>query len=124
MSSPFDRSITGYAELSEWPYQPGYPERITSISFYRAGGTVGVTIQGKNGKGIEFFFERFLGRLCYGEYETKDHAAYIKKKSSFEKEVYLYFEKARKKLSPSFFQASDIDAFDQCFKKAKRYSGI
>ena len=123
MSSPFDRSIPGYTELSKWPQQPGYPEKIISICSYRDGGTVGVMIKGENGKGIEFFFERFLGRLCYGAYETKDDAAYIKKGSKFEGEVYLYLEAAGKNLSPSFFQTSDIDTFNQCLKKAKIYSG-
>ena len=124
MSDPYDRSIPGYTELSEWPKKPGYPEQILGIWLYRDGGTVGVTTKGKNGKDIEFFFDRFLGRLCYGEYETKSDAAYIKKGSIFEKEVYSYMEEARKKLNTHVFSKSDIELFNDCFKKAKVYSGV
>lgn len=124
MNDPYDRSIPGYSELSEWPKKPGYPEQLLCICLYRDGGTVGVTIKGKNGKDIEFFFDRFLGRLCYGEHEAKSDAAYIQNGSKFEKEVYSYLETARKKLNTHMFDISDITLFNECFKKAKVYSGV
>ena len=123
MSDPYDRSIPGYTELSTWPMLPGYPEEILCITVYRDGGTVGVTIKGKTGKDVEFFFDRFLGRLCYGEYETKRNAAYIKCGSVFEKEVFSYLEAARKRLSLVQFQKSDIEIFNEYFKKAQVYAG-
>lgn len=123
MNDPFDKSIPGYTELSKWPKSPGFPETITGIWLYRDGGTVGVTITGKNGKDIDFFFDRVLGRLCYGEHDTKSDAAYIKVGSKLEKEVYSYLEEARKKLNIHVFQVSDIKLFNECFQKAKVYSG-
>lgn len=124
MKDPFDRSIPCYTELSSWPKQPGTPEEIKGIWLYRDGGTVGVTIKGKNGKDIEFFFDRMLGRLCYGEYHLESDAAYIKKGSVFEKEVYEYLETARKKLNIQFFSVYDINLFNDSFQKAKIYSGV
>lgn len=120
----YDRSIPGYTELSGWPIQPSYPEKILAIIIYRDGGTVGVTIQGKKGQDIEFFFDRFLGRLCYGECEKADDAAYIKKGSQFEKEVYAYLEAARKKLNSHIFSISSISTFNKYFKKAQIYCGV
>ncbi len=124
IEDPFDRSVPGYTELSSWPKEPGTPEEILGIWLYRDGGTVGVTIKGKKGKDIEFFFDRVLGRLCYGEHHTEDDAAYIKKGSVFEKEVYEYLESARKKLNTHVFSVSDIKLFNECFQKAKVYSGV
>lgn len=121
---PFDRSLPGYTELSSWPKEPGIPEEIRGIWLYRDGGTVGVTIKGKKGKDIEFFFDRALSRLCYGEHHTESDAAYIKKGSVFEKEVYTYLETARKKLNTHIFSIEDIKLFNECFQKAKVYSGV
>jgi hypothetical protein len=120
----FDSSVVGFTELSGWPKEPGFPEEIVSIIPYRDGGTVGVVIKGRNGKDIDFFFDRILGRLCYGEYETKSDAAYIKKNSPFEREVYEYFEAAKKRLNTHVFSLSDIETFNECFQKAKVYSGV
>ena len=124
MGDPFDRSVSGYTELSVWPEEAGYPEEILGIWLYRDGGTVGITIKGKRDKCIEFFFDRYLGRLCYGEYETKSDAAFIKKGSKLEKEVYSYLENARKKLTSEHFRISDIELFNERFEKAKIYSGV
>ncbi|PCJ11806.1 MAG: hypothetical protein COB04_18625 [Gammaproteobacteria bacterium] len=121
---PTDRSIPGYAELSTWPKLPGSPEEILGIWLYRDGGTVGVTIKGKIGKDIELFFDRVLGRLCYGKYHTDDDAAFIKKGSDFETEVYEYLEIARKKLNTHVFLKSDIKLFNDCFKEAKVYTQV
>ncbi len=96
------------------------------LSTYRDGGTVGVGIKGKKGNhSIDFFFDRFLGRLCYGKDETKFDAAYIKRGSKFEKEVYSYLQTARKRLNPDKCHPAilNIELFDKCFQKAKVYSG-
>ena len=76
----YDHSIPGYTELSAWPIQPSYPAKILEILVYR-NSSVGVTIKGKNGKPIDFFFNRFIGHLCYGEDERENNAAYIQKGS-------------------------------------------
>lgn len=119
MIDPFDRSIPGYSELSGWPKPPIFPEQITEICLYRDG-TVVVVINGD----VEFFFERSLGRLCYGESHRDEEAAFIKKGSLFETELYSYLEEARKILSADTFSISDIKLFNECFSKAKIYSGV
>ncbi|TCI01069.1 hypothetical protein EZV61_19325 [Corallincola luteus] len=119
MTDPFDRSIPGYTELKGWPKPPVYPESISEICLYRDG-TVVVSIQGS----MDFFFEPNLGRLCYGDSHKADNAAFIKKGSHFESELYSYFETARKKLSIEEFSLSDIKLFNKCFKRAKVYSGV
>lgn len=121
---PFDRSIPGYTEISVWPEAPGFPEEIKGIWVYRDGGTVGLTIKSQKGKGIDFFFDRVLCRLCYGMYETVDDAAYVKKSSIFEQEVFEYLEVARKRLSTHVFSKPEIQIFNQCLEKAKIYSDV
>lgn len=124
LTNPFDKSIPGYTKLSGWPKEPAFPEQIKGICLYRDGGTVGVTIKGKNGKDIEFFFDRELGRLCYGKHHTHSDAAFIEVGTEFEKEVFSYLEAARKKLNTHIFCVSDIKMFNECFQKAKVYSGV
>jgi hypothetical protein len=121
---PFDRSIPGYTEVSVWPEAPGFPEEIKGIWVYRDGGTVGLTIKSQKGKGLDFFFDRVLCRLCYGMYETVDDAAYVKKGSIFEQEVFEYLEVARKRLSTHVFSKPEIQIFNQCLEKAKIYSDV
>jgi hypothetical protein len=42
---------------------------------------------------IPFFFERFLGRLCYGpSYETGEDAAFLRRGSRIEQEAILLIE--------------------------------
>ncbi|MFM2477723.1 hypothetical protein [Celerinatantimonas sp. MCCC 1A17872] len=119
MSEPFDRSIPGYTELTDWPKPPLYPEKITEICLYRNGAVV-VVIHG----GLSFNFEPSLGRLCYGESHRDENAAFIKKDSPFEAQLYAYLEAARKKLSHEEFSVSDIKLFNNCFSKAKVYSSV
>ena len=124
MKKSVDDSIPDYRELSSWPIPPAFPAQILGIWIYRDGGTVGVTIQGHQGQAIEFFFDRFLGRLCYGLSETETDAAYIKKGSTFEKEIFDYLESARKKLSLADFSTSKIQIFNEYLTRARVYSGV
>ncbi|MGB1252090.1 MAG: hypothetical protein ACPG8W_15840 [Candidatus Promineifilaceae bacterium] len=124
MTDPHDRSIPGYPELSKWPRKPGYPAEILGIWIYRDGGTIGITIKGAGKQDIELFFDRVLGRLCYGLYETKNDAAFIKKHSAFEKDAYAYLEKAGRRLTTKAFSLHQIETFHECFQKAKVYSGV
>jgi hypothetical protein len=65
-----------------------------------------------------------LRRFCYGMNETVDDAAYVKKGSIFEKEVFEYLEVARKRLSTHVFSKPEIQIFNQCLDKARIYSDI
>lgn len=118
----FDRSIPGFTELLDWPKEPGYPEEISRISLYRDGPVV-VSIKSTTGDDIDFFFEPTLGRLCYGRGHRKADAAFIRKGTIFEKEVYSYFEIARRKLSIRNFSVIEIELFNDCFNTAKVHSG-
>ena len=119
-----DAEIPGYPEIYHWPKQPVFPEEIIDILIYRDGGTVGVTIKANDGDRIEFFFDRELGRLCFGQHHTDDSAAFVKMGSPFEKELYSYLENARKRLDINTFSVNDIQVFTECFNKAKVYSGV
>ena len=119
-----DAEIPGYPEIYGWPKQPIFPEEIIDILVYRDGGTVGVTIKANGGDRIEFFFDRELGRLCFGQHHTDHSAAFVKVGSPFEKELYSYLDNARKRLDINTFSANDIQVFTECFNKAKVYSGV
>ena len=124
MTNKINYSIPGYPEISDWPVKPALPAQIIEILIYRDGGTVGVVLEGNKGKGIDLFFDRFLGRLCFGDYHTAADAAYLKKGSKLEKEAFEYLEFARKKLSTQRFSKLEIQVFNQYFKKARIYSSI
>ena len=88
-----DESVPGFAELSDWPFTPRPPVRIADYGWYRDGGPQGgtfyVDLEDAEGRRIPFFFERFLGRLCYGSaYETGDDAAFLKKGSRVQSEAF------------------------------------
>ena len=124
MSDKGDNAMPGYPELSDWPIKPDLPAQIIEILIYRDGGTVGVVLKGNKGKGVDFFFDKFLGRLCFGDYHTATDAAYLKKGSKLEKEAFEYLEFARKKLSTQKFSKSQIQVFNQYFKRAQIYSSV
>ena len=52
-------------------------------------------------------------------------AAYIKRGSKIEKEVYSYLQTGRRRLSPDKCRRAILkyELFDKCFQKAKVYSG-
>jgi hypothetical protein len=118
----FDTSIPGYAELSDWLIPPNYPVRITFFGRFRdggpQGGTYGVELEDAEGNRIPFFFDRFLGRLCYGNtHETGEDAAFIKVGSKFEKEAFALIES----LATSSEEYKEIM---QKLEQAKIYSEI
>lgn len=93
----YDTSIPCFAELDDWPITPHQPLIINSFGRYRDGGPQGgtyyVDLKDAVGIYIPFFFDRFLGRLCYGStYETGDDAAFLKPGSKLEREAFALIE--------------------------------
>lgn len=64
-----DTSIPGYPELYDWPEPLSYPVRISGCGWYRDG-TYYVDVEDVSGRRSCFFFDHFLGRICYGEFVT------------------------------------------------------
>lgn len=92
-----DSSIPGFPEISDWPALPKPPLRIASHGVYRDGGPRGgtyyVDLQDAKGALHPFFFDRFLGRLCFGSsYETGDDAAFLKRGSKIETEAFAIID--------------------------------
>lgn len=89
---PLDDSIPGRATASEWPVAPRYPLRLLSVDRCRDGGprhgTIVVELIDAAEVRTTFFFDRFLGRLCLGNDEHDDSAAFLKRDSPLERELY------------------------------------
>ena len=85
--------IPCFRELSDWPTVPALPFRISHFGRYRdggpQGGTYAIDLVDSAGAKFPFFFDRFLGRLCYGgNFECGDDAAFIKKGSKLQMELF------------------------------------
>ena len=119
-------SIPCYKEIEDWPIKPKKPYRIVEVCRYRdegpQGGTLGIYLAGKKGKKIPFFFDKILSRLCYGEYETEEEAAFIKVGCSFEKEIYDAITSALEGTNIMLSKSHRIDV-QKALEKAKVYSG-
>jgi len=92
-----DTSIPCFPELDDWPFAPTHPVRIAAHGRYRDSGPQGSTyyvdLKDFDDRCIPFFFERFLGRLCYGSlYETGEDAAFLRRGSRIEQEAILLIE--------------------------------
>nr|WP_086938617.1 hypothetical protein [Thaumasiovibrio occultus] len=131
--SLLDTRVPGFTTLSGWLTPPHFPEEISGIWVYRAGGHVGVTVKAQDGGEIPFFFDSQLGRLCYGENEHADNAAFIQRGSAFEADVFAYLTAARQRLStcsPDASEAgttcavtpSELEIFDRYFHQAKAFT--
>ena len=87
-----DKSIPGFAELSDWPIQsPALPFRIGDFGAYRDPQpfcTFFVELIDASGQVYAFFFDRALGRLCYGQNEDDENAAYLRKNSTIQIDVF------------------------------------
>ena len=93
---PMDDSsqIPGFREMDDWPTQPVFPLTVTSFDAVRGGGHV-LDITDSLGTTFPFFFERFLGRLCYGSRdEYSDDAAFVTSSSQFAFDVFDACESA------------------------------
>ncbi|TWU50722.1 hypothetical protein Poly51_40150 [Rubripirellula tenax] len=84
--------IPGFSEISDWPTPPALPLSLQSHGFYRDPNpycTHYVDIVDADGNVFPFFFERFLGRLCYGATnETSDDAAFVTSGSALADDVF------------------------------------
>lgn len=76
----------GYRELDEWPVTPKPPLSLADFGGWRNGGAYFKLIDSA-GHEYDFFFERFLGRLCFGWDEDADDAAFVKVGGALEREV-------------------------------------
>lgn len=88
-----DDSLPGYSELLDWPTQPAQPFVISDFGRRRDGGPRGgtyfVDLKDSNGIVFPFFFDRFLGRLCFGsKCETGEDAAFLRKHSKIQVEAF------------------------------------
>jgi hypothetical protein len=92
-----DTSIPCYAEVFDWPTKPTHPVRIKSHGRYRDGGPRGgtfyVDLEDAKGNIAPFFFDCFLGRLCFGSgYETAPDAAFLRPGSTIEAEAFAIID--------------------------------
>ena len=96
---PLDRSIPGFAEIDEWPVTPTPPLSIEQFDCYRdggpRGGTVFVVIADSAQQKYQIFFDRFLGRLCFGAtHHEDDGAAFVKVGSPLESSIIDFLDHA------------------------------
>ena len=113
-----DESIPCFREVSEWPVQPKRPGRIVEFGRYRDGGPRGgtfyVVLAGANGVDAPLFFDRFLGRLCYGaSAESGSDAAFLKRGSKIEIEAFELLELASR--------SSKFDEMLECLTHARTW---
>ena len=91
-SSPFmSDQVPGFPEISEWPVSPSMPLRIGNFGIYRDPGphcTMYVDLVDSGGAVFTFFFDRFLGRLCFGRIDDDKDAAFLKKGSRIQMDVF------------------------------------
>jgi hypothetical protein len=115
-----DASVPAYSERYDWPTPPVLTLRIKDFGRYRdggpQGGTVFVDLEDSAGTVFPFFFDRFLGRLCYGtSHHGSDDAAFIRRGSKFESEVFSAIETAA--LAPEFSEVA------KCLSHARHWTG-
>src|SRR6185295_15868038 len=117
-----DSSIPGYAELDDWPREPAPPLHIKDFGRYRDGGPRGgsffVDLEDSYGTLFSFFFDRFLGRLCYGsELNDGDDAAFLKRGSRIEAEAFSLIESSANQLR-------DGDEVLACLRHARTWAKL
>ncbi|BCT93672.1 hypothetical protein LYSHEL_26990 [Lysobacter helvus] len=92
-----DTSLPYYPELTDWPHEPVRPIQIADCGWYRDGGPQGGTyyadLVDSEGNRFPFFFDRFLGRLCFGSATEPDRdAAFLRPGSRVEQESIALIE--------------------------------
>ncbi|GAB5517719.1 hypothetical protein [Rhodopirellula baltica] len=86
--------IPGFREMDDWPTSPVYPLSVAFFDAVRGGGHV-LDIADADGTRFPFFFDRFLGRLCYGSRdEDSDDAAFVANGSKLASDVFDACESA------------------------------
>jgi hypothetical protein len=92
-----DTFVPGFPEMDDWRTAPEPPFRLHAFGSYRDPDpwcTVYVELKDSAGTVYRFFFDRFLGRLCYGWSDEGDDSAFIRKGSKFESEAFSAIESA------------------------------
>lgn len=83
--------VPGFPEISEWPLFPSMPLSIGNFGIYRDPGphcTMYVDLVDSDGTVFNFFFDCFLGRLCFGSIDDDQESAFLKKGSRIQTEVF------------------------------------
>lgn len=83
--------VPGFTEITEWPVSPSTPLRIGDFGIYRDPDphcTMYVDLVDSDGNVFNFFFDRFLGRLCFGKIDDNQDAAFLKKGSRIQTEAF------------------------------------
>lgn len=116
-----DRSIPGSATLDDWPTPPVPPFQIAfcDILIDACGPrhTYILDLVDAQGKHFPFFFDGFLGRLCYGSHHTDEDAAFIRRGSRLESEAFSAIQAA----APS---SEDPKTVLNRLEHAKHWSGL
>ena len=119
-----DYSISGYPTISKWDISPKPPFNISWLSFFRCG-NVSVTIEDSNKNEYTFFFDDFLGRLCFGaENNESETAVFIKANSKLEREAFFAIEEAiANEIEKRGEEYYELSLVKKCLEKAKVYVG-
>ena len=94
-----DSSVPCFAEIDDWPEPVNGQVRLGAFGRMRDGGPQGGTFYVEliaSKVTYPFFFDRFLGRLCYGADEHAKDAAYLKRGSRIEQEAFELLENLAK----------------------------
>ena len=120
-----DFSIPGYPEISDWDISPKPPFNIGLILNFRCYSDIAFVLVDANQTEFSFFFDGFLGRLCYGAESYKEEtASYIKANSKLEKEAFSAIEFALNNAQSDFIKDYyGLLAIKERFERAKVYAG-
>ena len=85
-----DDTIPGRSTLLDWEIEPVRPLRLKDHAIWRDGwATLEFWLEDAEGNEFRFFFDGFLGRLCWGtDLHTGDDAAFVKKGTRVEADVF------------------------------------
>ncbi|WP_457095895.1 hypothetical protein [Lysobacter sp. P5_B9] len=111
-----DKSIPGYTEMSDWPMPVTGLLQICAIGWLRDGATYTVDLEDAGGNHFPFFFDKALGRLCFGWDEISDNAGFIKRGSRLEMEAFAAIE-------DEILRRDDLVELKPFFEKAKHWAG-
>ncbi|VEP17274.1 hypothetical protein H1P_580021 [Hyella patelloides LEGE 07179] len=120
-----DYSIPGYPEISDWDILVKPPFSIGLILNFRCYSDTVFIIEDANKTPFTFFFDGFLGRLCFGaESYREETAAYIKANSKLEKEAFAAIESAINDFQSEFSgDYHGLSLIRERLEKAKVYAG-
>lgn len=109
----YDRSLPGFPEIGDWPVLLSEPVRIRSHGYCRSG-SYDVDLEDAAGVRHPFFFDRSLGRLCYGTRDDTDDAAFLKRGSRLQREAFALLESLAG-------QSSEFVELRECLERARTW---